>query len=294
MKTMIQFVCLLLVSLMAWQCGGKDFDPKSLLNTYRVVAIQASPPSIGLTETTQIKLWDFHPNDVLKDETRPNIKYSWSLCPFSIGALRAYRCETEELVLDDFQDQSEFVFSPLELFIKLGDEFRDEFEEASSMLSPDMDDLKLNVVSMYLKLEIKVGNDDPVQAVKKITIHFDDMIEKNQNPKIKGLEVESTNARFIAESELELRAVIDEDQVETYIPIDPTADSTPDEQEEELIIAWFTSAGELEPAVTLLNSPDTVLTLAEDPGIHRIFLTVRDGRGGVDVKTVDIEVEEAK
>jgi hypothetical protein len=294
MKAMIQFVWLLLLSLLVWQCGGKDFDPKSLLNTYRVVAIQASPPSVGLTERTQIKLWDFHPNDVLKDKTRPKIKYSWTLCPFSIGALTSYRCEIEELALDEFEDQQEFEFSPFELFIKLGEKFKDEFEQASSMLSPDMDDFKLNVISVYLKLSIKVGDDEAIQAVKKVTIHFDDMIAKNKNPKITDLEIKSSNANFTTESEVELRAVIDNDQVETYIPIDPTATSTPAEQEEDLIIAWFTSAGELEPAVTLLNSPDTALTLGEEPSLHRVFLTVRDGRGGVDVQTVDIEVEEAK
>ena len=49
----------------------------------------------------------------------------------------------------------------------------------------------------------------------------------------------------------------------------------------------MTTADELYVLLSLLEDPTTKLTLSEEPQTVRAFVTVRDGRGGLDVRSTD-------
>ena len=301
MKWIIQTFYLVACIAVVYQCGGNEFDPKSLLNSYRVIAVQASPPSIGITEftkTIQIKLWDYHPNDIKMGQDRPKTQYEWSLCLFSVGALRNYECLVDEIPLESATDLTEFELSPIMLFLQAQmDGLLDGLDMGEGDMNDDMmmEESELSTIDIYLKLTITVAGETPQQTVKKLTVHFDDRVPQNNNPTIDGIEFAVNEMPIVAESEINLKALIDAQSTETYLAIDPTSNEG-EEREEELILAWFSTTGTFEPAVSLLMDPKSVLKIPEKEeeetlGTNRIFLTVRDGRGGVDVQFIDFNVE---
>ena len=84
------------------------FWPKSVLASYRVVALRAEPAELSLTSTSVLSLYDFHPGDLVGG--RPEIEYEWRLCPFSLGSVTQYECLLDELILksnSSMEDMSE-------------------------------------------------------------------------------------------------------------------------------------------------------------------------------------------
>ena len=80
-------------ALMVTGCG-KDFDPATLLNTPRVLAMVMDPVEVNLGEELTVTRTIFVP----EDETVS--KETWSFCPISIGAYASYECLVPECEIE--------------------------------------------------------------------------------------------------------------------------------------------------------------------------------------------------
>lgn len=86
-----------------------------------------------------------------------------------------------------------------------------------------------------------------------------------------------------------------EGDAETYAMFDPGS-ATIVERREALRVSWFVTAGELDDEVTGRGADDPALTTATTwrapatRGAVHLWLVLRDGRGGVDFASYDIEV----
>ena len=296
-------------------CADQTFDPKSLLLNYRVLAVKADPPAIGLTEQTTLTLIEFHPNELTEDEV-PTIKYEWSLCLFTFGSLTQYECAVDEIPLEESGNVVRL--APLELFATLGDDFLKQLEMADSMLSPEMSAFDTGSLNVYVKFTATPEGEEPFKGVKQVTINFDDQLPNNKNPQIDAITLvindPAKEGQFFANSKIKLEASATEDSSELYIPtqdpfdisalstfgeMDQEEESMPEESDqepvnEELLFSWFVTAGELKSEYGYIDGDDslldTTLTLPKEEGKMRVYLSLRDGRGGLDIKYIEFEV----
>ena len=74
----------LTVTLLVASACGPGFDPRSLANRPQVLGVIAEPPEPSFAEETELRAIVSLPEDVES--------YTWSLCPFTLGALAGYVC----------------------------------------------------------------------------------------------------------------------------------------------------------------------------------------------------------
>jgi hypothetical protein len=146
---------------------------------------------------------------------------------------------------------------------------------------------------VYVKLSAEVGDEPPVEVVKKVTLNLSPEAPSNENPSLEteGVLIEEPSEGLKVGEEVTLTAQVKASSSETYTPI-PVEDEEATERQEELIIGWSTTAGELDGPYSLIDDPSTKLTLPDEPQTVRVFVTVRDGRGGLDVQSIDLTVTE--
>jgi hypothetical protein len=270
-------------------CGAQDFDPKSLLSEYRVIGIEAEPPTLTLSDESVIKVIDFHPADVDDDVERPEVTYTWRLCPLSLGSAVRYECFIDELELEG--EGPELTVSPAVLLAQLGD-IMSQLEQAAEGLGEAGASVEMGYLDVYLKLTASPQGATPLEVVKRLTLNLSPDAPLNTNPTFEGEGVvlnSDLNALKVGE-EVELTALISATASERYS--EPSSEGDTVEQQEELIIGWAVSAGELDGPYSLIDDPTTTLTLPDDPQVVRVFVTVRDGRGGLAVKQLDLMVSE--
>ena len=102
-----------------WRCGGDELDSISELNKYRVLAVRAEPPSLAFGEQSELRVFDFHPDDL--SGTEPERSYRWRLCLQSAGAVTRYECLIPEL---DLEGTGATTTVDLRQRVKRGDEVR--------------------------------------------------------------------------------------------------------------------------------------------------------------------------
>ena len=83
--------CAWLLIAMAWGCSSPDYDPPTLINQLRVLAVRADPPWLGPGATTV---------DMLAVGTDQKLCYAWQLCLFAWSEAGNYRCLDPELAKD--------------------------------------------------------------------------------------------------------------------------------------------------------------------------------------------------
>ena len=164
-------------------CGAEDFDPKSLLNSYRVVGVVAEPPTLSLAEESTLSVVDFHPNDVLEGEARPEVSYSWRLCPLTLGSAVRYECFIDELELEG--SGPELSISPAMLLAELGD-VMSQLEQTAEMLGPQGESVALGALEVYVKLTATPAEGAPVELVKRLTLNLSPEAPTNSNPSFEG------------------------------------------------------------------------------------------------------------
>ena len=317
-KVTYWFVCL---SMLLASCGGDELDPKSLLQSYRVVAIRAEPPTMDFTSETRIELYDFHPNDLKMG--RPTIKYTWSLCPFSLGSITQYECLLDEIDLSDAVQssmaapsdedpaspsprptpQAILALSPPLIFAQLGDDINDQLEQlamgSDMMLGDEMNFFDSGILEVYLKLRVEIEGEEDFTAVKTLSVVLDPAIEANTNPVLEQLITDPlimASSPFNSEDEVKLSAEYQEGSAEEYTP--PQSEDAqakgqlPDPITEKLLFSWYTTSGSFDKPIRLAEDTSTTLTLGEEPGEHRLYLTLRDGRGGVDLRMISFTLSE--
>ena len=300
----------------ALSCGDQGFDPKSLVNSYRLLNIKADPPTINLFQTSRLTAFDFHPTDLIAETSRPEITYEWRLCPFSAGSLVTYKCFVDEIALES--DQPTVSIEPLTLLEKLSD-LNPTLADSMGQPQDQMMGLEgLKKLDIYIKFKATPKGEPQFEAVKTLTLNLDSTLETNQNPKLLGIRRTPDFPTYVVGAEIELEALIEDGSAETYLDEpaptlnmlinqgltaegggdvssleDSTEQATPQEVTEELIFAWLVTAGKVTPPIVLSVDPVSTFTAPDEPGLHRIYLTVRDGRGGVDTAMTEFEVIDA-
>jgi hypothetical protein len=312
LRWVLVWITLISTSSITSSCGDQGFDPKSLVNSYRLLNIKADPPTINVFQTSQLTAFDFHPTDLIAETSRPEITYEWRLCLFSAGSLVTYKCFVEEIILES--DQPTVSIEPLSLLETLSELDLNLTEPMGDTQGQMMDLGGLKKLDVYIKFKATPKGEAEFEAVKTLTINLDPTLETNQNPKLRGIRRTPDFPSYVVGAEIELEALIEEGSAETYLEVptpslntlinqgltpdggdfssseDAPEQTAPQEVTEELIFAWLVTGGEVTPPIVLSADPISTFTAPDEPGLHRIYLTVRDGRGGVDTAMTEFEV----
>ena len=322
MRTLI-FLQLCLYTMFFNACGNDELDPKSLLSSYRVVGLRAEPPELTLNTTTTLSLYDFHPKDLSGE--RPKVEYSWRLCPFSLGSITQYDCFVEELPLEGLnnpmetmegmveeQDQStlshlppanaSLILNPVELFAAFGEDLQAQMEQVemgAGMLGSEMNFFESGFFEIYVKLTVRIEEEDEFEAVKALTVSFDPDRSINQNPILDEISASislDTKPSVEIKEEVTVSITAREGSVESFeepLSVSDIEEGVKSEAiEETLLVSYYTTSGLFDQAVKLLEDNETTLTIGEETGKHRLYITLRDGRGGLDLRMYDYEVIE--
>ncbi len=302
-------------------CGDDGFDSKSVLQTYRVVALRAEPPELSLIESSVLSVYDFHPDELEGD--RPSIEYSWRLCLFSLGSITQYDCLLEEIPLDDLLSEemmsepsedaessslppanASLTLNPAALLATLGEDLQmqmEQLEMGAGMLGSEMNFFESGISEVYVKLTVEIEGEPNFELVKSMTISFDDERTPNQNPQLDEVSLSediNEDESLPISSTLELEVSAREGSAEDY----QTPQSAEDIKEgippevitESLLVSYYTTSGEFDQAVKLVDDSMSELTLGEEPGEHLLYIVLRDGRGGVDLQRLAFKVEESE
>ena len=90
--------------------------------------------------------------------------------------------------------------------------------------------------------------------------------------------------------EVPLEYLADETSLETYRTYQYDSCAEIDESDE-VLISWYTSEGKLDNALGSLEFPRNALKPSLDSASTRLYLSVRDGRGGLSISCVDLRFE---
>lgn len=323
MRAVTPWVPLALLTLVG--CG-EEFDPKSLLNEYRVLGIQAEPAELLLSPNpaeavlrTELRAFDFDPTS-----TDPSIegakppRYAWSYCTASLGSYGEYRC------LDAVEEHPIPGDGPTVTFDLAAE--RANLEEDLARLSeaygqPLGLDTPEGVCPLRLPIQIRLRSGEPsigeVETVRNLIVRFPGDPEAqapNRNPEIASFRIAGFEACTVlgagcfagapvGSPALKLEVELVEGASETYTAYRQDEDAcTAESADEELLFSWYTSAGEVEFAntnsETLENRLKLPKSLPEDFAGKamqvRVFVAVRDGRGGIDVAEGAFPLTDAK
>jgi hypothetical protein len=252
---------------------GEEFDPRTTLTDYRVLGIEASPPEVGPDATVELTAYDYQQGE------EQLVSYRWTACPFSLGSSVGYACIDEALELDIGDQPSATVdLGPNGLNVRgLLSTFSETGNADGTAVTLER--------SFDIWVTLHSGPDctgcDRVQTVKRITVRQGGDAVANQNPAIEQFSVTgpATPGGTVTLS-------VETDTPEPFV--DPL---TGEAKSEEYLYTWYTTQGETEPALTFGETQDTELKLPDRPGPVQLFVTVRDGRGGLAVSQQTLNVQ---
>lgn len=311
-------VAVLLMGFLSAACGP-EFDPYSTVKDLRVMAIRADQPSLAPSGVVTFEALTFEDSEV-------PLSYSWSWCPLSAGAADAYECAIPEEDFRGFADQAGFTIPPYDL----GDTPQVTFaypdppeliaflcEEISGEDLPDF--FSAPDCSRGLDVLIRLDVSDGAQtltAVRTLELLVNDQVPANNNPELISLSVALEGEPREAATSLEagaepitlerdkrytLYAEVPESSSESFVSfVEGEGES---QQDERLILSWFVGGGSLDDErtgfipgeVSLAEADNNVwkTPTIEDFGdpLVKVFVVLRDGRGGVDwvERTVRLE-----
>lgn len=327
MRTHFALTCAGLATLLA-ACGD-DFDPKSLLNKYRLLAIQAEPaelvfdPQNPTAEArTTLSIIDFDPASVGLDPEDPPPKYTWSYCTISMGSGGEFAC------LDPLEDhplggtESSVVFDlGLELPVILAD--LNEFAATAGVDPSELATPRCGVSSLPVQITLTVEHASvgTVTTVKTLNLRLPpqgesaDAPQVNHNPEITRFTIAGKAACaadavvdgcFVAapvgSPTLALEVEIADGGAESYVAstLNEKGECETETKTETLFYSWYTSVGEVKFGVTNAETLENQLKLPKSfpddrtgPTMPvRVFVVVRDGRGGVDTREAAFQLTE--
>ncbi len=284
---------------------GDNFDPKSLLNSYRVIGIQADKPALPADGSTQVRVFDFDPASLQGARTTSaSVKYAWHLCLYSLGSAGEYKCAAEQLDLLVPGDGPEVTLDLGPNGLDLPGKVPILQALAAQFLGTTTPITRLSAV-----LELTSGSPEigEVKTVKNLTIFLpgDPEADKpNHNPTLTNLRVngnpvcpkagvtEGCAVAWPAESTtLDLTIELGDNAAEVCTPSDLAARRCDTETgRESLFLTWYTTEGKLKFGNTNQQTLENMVSLPADllnpdETVHpvRLFVALRDGRGGLDV-----------
>jgi hypothetical protein len=280
-----------------WSVGcDEEFDPQTLIVELRILGIAAEPADLAPGESTTLRV-------LAVGNGEEPIEYAWEWCPFTDGPNAGYTCPDpaeygipEELAgVFDLGDQS----TALLLFPGDPETLRQTCESLLDVADRLPDFVELpdceNGLEITVRLTVRAGDVEKI-AIKRVFFWFEtpDESERNHNPSIATLAVDQevvapddlVTVRLGGTVAIEIDVVAD--SVETFVP---RSDDEAAPRDEEILFSWFSSAGEWERThsfsdegnVTLREAGENVLTMPDD-GVTdvKLFVVIRDGRGGAD------------
>lgn len=277
---------------------GPDFDPYNRLNTLRVLAIQSEPAAPGPGETTTLTPLVFTP------EPSAAVTYTWSWCPFPGAPNQGYPCQVtrEQLVM---MGGGMLNVPPFELgtgpTATLTHTIDPNVLRALCAGQPGVPQLIDCAGGFPVQIRVKVASaGDEVDTVYTMRLRFDS--QPNANPKIDGLAavLEGADRPITGEPSVTLprdkqtviKAAVSEAHSETYLG--KNDDGQPDPAaRERLFLSWFIEGGDTDDEVTGYipgrtelkvlqeNKWDTPKTKDYPKDTARLYVVIRDNRGGV-------------
>jgi hypothetical protein len=157
---------------------------------------------------------------------------------------------------------------------------------------------------VYVKLFSGVRGVRRIDSVKVLKVR--DFEGRNTaNPVVEGVTFEDPNggsAQLTTGSTIQLRPIITDGSIESFpeIQVDSegvlrrNADGSivTETATEDLVVSWYATAGEFEFTRSTGDELKNELVLPDEPGIVRLWVVVRDGRGGFGVHEETFEVTE--
>lgn len=263
--------CSLLALTLCLAGCGEEFEPRTTLASYRMLGIEASPPEVDPDATVHLTAHDY-------PQGGQGVSYRWTACPYSLGSSVDYACIDEALEVS-IGDQSTVTLdlSPEGLGLRA---LLSRLDEASNADG--------TAVSLDRGFDIWVRLDsgpdcvdcDRIQTVKRIKIRENPRSMPNDNPVIDTFSVTGPATPGGA-----VTLSVATDAPETFE--DPLTGET---RSEEYLYTWYTTGGATGPELTFGETQETELTLPVTVGSLDLFVTVRDGRGGLAVSQQTLEV----
>lgn len=293
-----------------------EFDSYFEVQGLRVLAVRADAPALRPGETSSLSAF----------VTEPGASYEWTWCPLPSGPANAYECAVTEA---DLQAAADVVFGPGAVEIPAFDLGTDAVAAMTYSVPPELfasiceillaNDLPEGVdapeceTGFDVQIRVVVELDgESIIAVRDLTMLYADDQPGNENPLLGGLTATNqatgetielgADATAVLETgtlyDLELQ--IDRESSELYPEI-PIGGSEPVMTREELTATWFrekAEGGELDKGHTgfIDGNVDFEVLLANEwttpsePGETRLFVVLRDNRGGVDYLSRSVEL----
>ena len=276
MTTRRQTAAVIASVLLLTACGD-DFEPRTLIDGYRVMGVGADKPEIAPDETVHLTAYDANTDGA---------DYIWSLCLLSFGGELGFACADPslEFPLDGSGREIDLdlsAFGPDDLDLRALYDTYGPFPNPSGAPTTLDDGFEI-----YVRLVSGPSDGRVIESVKRLLVR-ESGDAPNANPVIERFTVdrEAEGATGTAGSEVKLEVVIADDAEQPYV--DPY---TGRDTAEELLFTWYTTGGEFDPGLTFGDDRDTTLELPDEPGEIDVWVTVRDGRGGLSVAHTTVDV----
>jgi hypothetical protein len=323
MKRLRAAIWIVPLSVLALAGCGEDFDPYNRLNSLRVLAIASDPASPGSSETATLTPL------IYATEDHPPLSFAWSWCPVAAPIPDGGECAVDEAEFNRLAMQGGVSLPPYDLGSEPTAQFTNAFDPAllAQLCAQSVEGLGLlnceHGFPIQIRFTVTTAKDELV-TVRTLRLRFGE-IEANHNPAIaairailpeegelelaepsEGVEPEVTLPRRASTT---IMADISESEAESYqsqADPDAQADSGEDsgQTRERLLVTWFVETGStkyehtsfdegvqpIEETVENRWEPERVSDYPSS--IARLWVVVRDDRGGVGWRSAAVQLSE--
>lgn len=239
-----------------------EFASRTVLEGYRVVGVEASPPEATPSDAVLLTAHDFY------DGSEP-LSYQWSVC-----AVRDDDASGTDCADADYEFELGTESSVMLDMSREGLDFQSLLQDIEVQGEPV--DLQRGVdVWVLLDSGPQCAGCERIRTQKRVRLREGEGAA-NQNPVIRSFDVIGD-----VEAGATVTLRVSADAPETYVDTD-----TGERVEEEFLYTWYTSGGETDPALTFGDTRETKLTMPKERGEVTLMVAVRDGRGGLAVETL--------
>ncbi len=271
---------LLASALLLVACSDADFPSRGLLEGYRVVALIASPPEIAPDGAARLFAVEHDPVTLdVAGGGSGDPYYVWSICLFARGAEARYAC------VDPRLEVARRTPGP-QLRLDLGPNALDLdawLEAARAVVGDEAVDVARRE-GLALTVRLVSGRLGAGRAESVRTVRVSEAADPNRNPPVLGIAVDGS---LVAGARIALQAEVAADAAQAW------RDGAGAQQRETLSAAWFTTDGALSAAVDPDGTGGAFLRLPDRAGPLRVYLVVRDDRGGASSASRDLIVTAA-
>jgi hypothetical protein len=268
-------------TLLATLACGPDFDPASVVNRLRVLAIRSEPAAVAPGEDVTLEPLVADPFGDGR-----TLEYEWAPCASIAGekltVLAPEDCaDAEDLLV--LSTDATLTYTLPEEAAKLKS-FVDLISGSGTLLLP----VRL-IVRPAPTNDDKAKTTEIERAIAQVAIVFEG--EPNQNPSLEGLTVDGLvsledDAVLLSAQDVIVRADWSAESVESYQVVAQGTKKTID-QEEVMDVAWFSSVGSFDPDHSSEGHDFVNFRLEEDKpppanAAGLLWAVLTDGRGGVD------------